>query len=222
MAKTPRVVNLALVGVLIAAAAGMAQAEGTINYRLAIDDVVASDHVKVLGSTIKVTIEANVPDMPLTGGGYGGLIQYAINLSDSTGTGGGSSLLPQVFGGYWDFTAQTPFTNVLGGDADLGGYDVYDLTGGPPFGKEELYKSSVGAGPGVWTSVGYGYFTYSSGTVVLTLEPRPLAAQLVWGDSGMESPTLTNGYSTTITPEPATLGLLALGLGAVALRKRRR
>jgi len=222
MATIPRVVNLAVVGMFIAAAAGMAQAGGTIDYRLAIDDVIASNHVVTPGSTIKVTIEANVPDMPLTGGGYGGLIQYAFNLLDSTGTGGGSSLLPQVFGSYWDFTAQAPLTIVFGGDADLVGYDVYDLNGGVPFGKESLYKSSVGAGPGVWTSVGYGYFTYSGGTVDLTLEPGALAAQFVWGDLGIEYPTLANGDSTTITPEPATLSLLALGLGAVALRKRRR
>ena len=219
MVETARVGYLALVGMFIVVAAGTAQGnDGTINYRLAIDDVVASSHVKALNSSIKVTIQANVPDMPLTGGGYGGVIQYAVNLLDSTGTGVGSRLLP-TGATNWTYTVPSPLVKI-GGTMNTAGYDVLDLAGGVPYGEEETYKSLVGAGPGVWTSVGYGYFTYSSGAVALSLVPGALDGQLVWGDSGMEFPTLVNGYSTTITPEPATLALLGLG-GLILGRKRR-
>ena len=220
MATTARVINLALVGMFIAVAAGMAQAGGTINYRLAIDDIVASDQVKAPGSSIKVTIEANVPDMDLGGGVYGGVVQYAINLLDSTGTGAGSDLVPKDANtdGKWDSQLYSPLNLNMAGLIDSSGKDVYSQTGSiVPFS-----NTSLGAGPGVWSAVGSGYFLYNGGTAVLTVEPYNLSGQRVWGSGGAEAPTASGSYATTITPEPATLGLLAFGLGAVALRKRRR
>ena len=219
MRRIPRVGSLALVGMFIVVAAGTTQG-GSLNYQLAIDDVVADDHVKTLGSTIKVSILANVPDMPLTGGGYGGVVQYAINLLDSTGTGVGSALAPKDANtdGFWDSLSYSPLNLNVAGTIDASGYDVYAQTGSIV----PQSNTSLGAGPGVWSAVGSGDFLYNGGTVVLTVQPYNLSGQRVWGDSGAVAPTASGSYSTTITPEPATMVLLGLGgLGLILRRKRR-
>lgn len=221
MARIVCVVKITLVGLLVVLF-GRAASGGTINFRLAIDDVVANEHVRTPGSTIKVAIEANVPDVPdvpLGGGGHGGVIQYAINLLDSTGTGAGSVLVPvdADTNGFWDSQSYAPLNLNVAGLVDASGYDVYDQTGAivPP-----TSDTGLGAGPGVWSVIGSGDFLYNGGTTVLTIEPYGLSSQLVWGPSGSETPTAAGSYSTTITPEPGTCALL--GLGILLLLRRRR
>jgi len=219
MRRIPRVGSLALVGMFIVVAAGTAQA-GSIYYRLAIDDIVAGNHVKTPGGTIKVTIEANVPDMPLGGGLYGGVVQYAANLLDSTGTGAGSALAPKDAdtNGLWDSLSYSPLNLNVAGTIDASGYDVYAQTGSIL----PQSNTSLGAGPGVWSAVGSGDFLYNGGTVMLTVQPYALSGQRIWGTGGAEAPTAAYSYSTTITPEPATMVLLGLGgLGLILRRKRR-
>ena len=89
-----------------------------------------------------------------------------------------------------------------------------------------LTRNPRGAGLGAEVGAGLAQILQESGGGMagqyaankLTGAP---AGQLVWGDSGSISPSVVNGYSTLITPEPATLSLLVLGGIGLVFRRRR-
>jgi hypothetical protein len=169
--------------------------------------------VSTPGSTVKVYLAAagggnvlgGIVDMDLMVTAAGGTITGAINAG---------SIFPPVAYGAWE---------VIAGAAYIGGWDF-------PLNPVGLGTPSVEVGAGtvqnviydttfplfgpsavVYTPVGYVDVLYPGGTVTVSLANAT-------GLGGTTTHTI--GAPITITPEPVTIGLL--GLGGLALLRRRR
>jgi len=213
------------------ALAGTASAY-TINYQISVDGVIAAKHDVNPGDVIEVGIWGICPDSE-SSGWYGGILQYSVNIQDSTGIVGvldaeekmGGPPMNPVPSGDWDSSSTSPFANYKGA-VDSSGYDVYNQTGQVAPASWEDEWDTIGAN--VLDLLGWGNFIVDAGAsaqeVTLTLVPGELAGMVLWNVPGWaaESATATSGDSTiiNIVPEPATLGLLGLGLALVIRRKR--
>ncbi len=133
------------------------------------------------------------------------------------------NLLTVTFGGVPIFDPSNPGNNPLA-------LTTINVNGG---------KRMITAGTPYWLSVSPGppnangdpnllaWFDNSTGATSLfaqrTNPPRPQNQFVVFGIQGSGSPPLTMGAfevdTAVVTPEPATLGLAALALGALFLRR---
>ena len=215
---------VAMLGLVTAADAA------TINYMVKINGadltVVTTAEVTV-GVAFSVEIYANCPDVDfgMTPPMYGGVLQYSVDIDDSAGglepedlTGGPPPFFPPDT--LWDSVSTAPMTN-YGGVVNSQGMDVLGQTGAIAPSAFAANYATFGAGPGVYSLVGSGNFTWDGSVTTLSLLPGEDAAQLVYGLSGAEPPTVTNGDSVDFVPEPATMSLLVLG-GIAALIRRRK
>jgi hypothetical protein len=227
------------IALLIVGVAAAAQA-ATINYKMLVNgrdvsEVSAGTAGVQPGVPFALSIQVNTPDDWVDSlQEYGGVIQADFSLADSTGTPG--SLLPELKPSSppfplghreWNSTTNSPWMHYRGwlntGRDAL--YDVYQecdyLTGD----MIADYHASFGAGPGVWSTVVQGDFTWDGTPATLTLQPFSLSGQLVFTYESETQrytaiyPTAANGDVITFMPEPATLSLLAMGALA-ALRRR--
>ncbi|MCD6364332.1 MAG: PEP-CTERM sorting domain-containing protein [Planctomycetes bacterium] len=225
---------LLTIGLCIAALTASAMADGpTLNYMVKINDqdvasVSPGTAGVAVGTPFEVSIWVNVPDVDFGGGYYGGCLQYSCSLTDSDGklspdeSVGGPPTFPPL--GTWNSASTPPMSNYKG-DIDVTVesvlYDVFGQAGAVTPGDFATYYNEFGAGPGVWSKVGWGDFTWNGEETTLTLIPGALEGMLVYGMSGGgEFPVSSTGDAVEFLPEPATMTLLALG-GLALIRRRR-
>lgn len=198
----------------------------TLNYRLLIDGTEASMHVLGAG-TYGLEVQAMVTENDVAGN-PGGLLQSAFNLSDSAGaivwtdTQGGFLGGPD---GLWDSTAPAVFTSHFQGTLVNDGKEIVAETGAIAPGSFTAQFNAVGAG--VWSTVAEGTFDYNGSMTTLELSLAPadvLVAGLNTAGTGIagRNPEVVMGASTVLgIPEPTSLVLSSICLGALALRRRR-
>jgi hypothetical protein len=203
---------------LLYAFAAPSQAE-TIQYRILINgenlDLVDIGTAGVVpGEWFNVTVEVNVPDshMPIVGppenpAAWGGMMQAAINLMDSSGAGPRPPTDPEdhpamddtalagrerIAGGFpggptgeWDSTELSagapPGLAHIRGALNKNGADVFDEVVNVPGDAQGEQYQRYGGGPGVWTPITEGEFIWDGSVATLSVGGRPLNAQLVFG-----------------------------------------
>jgi len=199
----------------------------TIRYKILINgvDLETVDTTNVaVGTEFTVGVQVNVPDVDFGSDMYGGALQVSFNLGDSANglTPKQGVLGPPTFApdGFWVSEAVVPMTN-YNGAVDSNGYDVFGATATVPSSTYNANYATFGAGPGVWSTVVTGTFTWDGTATTLNLVPSDLTYQLLYGMTGAAYPTAAIGDSVAFVPEPATMGLLLVG-GVAALIRRRK
>lgn len=199
----------------VALMAAMTQA-ATVNYRVRINGSLTGsgaggsfDETDVgIGTPFTITVEANVPDSPLTGGGWGGTNGYAFNIKDPSGA---FAFVDANSNNLWDSTS--PMGLHFGGSVNTVGYDVYNETG------SALSDYSYGAGPDVWSEMCSGQATWNGVGAWLVLEKfvndkGSEAVINVMTDAGSVSADSNLPVRVPFgVPEPTTMLLLTVGLG---------
>jgi hypothetical protein len=211
--------------------AGFAQAVPTTSYKILINNTEVStvgpsgsglgDIEVALNTEFDVQIQIKVTDNNFdigSGPEPFGASQASVSLQE-TGTG----LTPSIqalTADKWKSTSTMP--SILRGVVDSGGYDVLYETG-HCIGNEASYYNSFGAN--VWTTVFTGQMKWDGTGTTLSPVPADTDEQLIIKFDGTSAysafPDATSAAnSVEFLPEPATMGLLAIG-GLALLRRRR-
>lgn len=169
------------------------------------------------GSLLSISVEVNVPDAPLSEGGYGGTNGYGMSIRDPQDVVD----FNDAGDGTWDRTTPMSVGSFTAGSLNEPGYDVYMDSA------NDLDNYVYGAGPGVWTMVCSGGATWNGldGQMIVeqavNVQGTPVPHLVMTDDGPVASAPIEPVTVYFGVPEPASLVLLAGGGCAVLLRCRR-
>lgn len=221
MIKFKLVLTIGLVAMLASAATAT-----TVSYRMMVDGNLLNETglnpITVGEHTL--AIQANVTDNALPGDNNGGLLLGAFNLD----TEGGELEFEEAVGpfgplGEWASSFNTSFNSNFAGKLNQNDFAVFSHTAGIAPGDYTARFNAVSANQ--WQTITEGAFNYNGGVITLNL----LASTAETLVAGIDGSTVIGTFADTVNatsavlgiPEPASIGLISMGLFGLATARRR-